>query len=1578
MTFIKKIKKHLSLILSLAMIFSLISSLDFEVVADTVAVETVVGDEYPLAVGNSLLKNPKVKVLTTSSSKFSFELSTQFASQVCDDFFQYLEDNNLSSDFNYDPDEMDDIETETNNLLNSLKAQLDIVSKPPYSSTSSQVEYSIKFAARSDDTSADATGFTFDTTAKETFTNDDNIIVGDYSISYDDLAKEYTLTFRYYDYALLLSPQNMTFSFECRFSNNSDTDASYNISYKGTTFVATRVDDNWKTPDVTDDDDYKIEKEVVDSDSVSVKYKVKVTAPEDKNLNGCTLKDIGPSNSVYSASKFRLDNVSMDDIPLTVAAYYNTLTGVFEYTFTAPSQTEAEFILEYYLGSDILQEFFTNGINISGVVNTAELWGDVENAPTKLADDTSDEVGFNASYISKDCVPDNNNSSKLKWTIKINTAFTHMSDAYLIDYISSENQKYTGNITVKYTAMNTMTYTLSGTTENAVISQINAKQTEMDTAKKASTYVTGDVCTVIYDSAAEKYGIVIPLTYTAEEGNTALGGTYEITYYTMLDESDHDTNVTSGGKIDALNDAFVVFNHMCVGDGVGNCDFSGTIKIDKSYEVSYDVYKKKPLPNTPYNAAAQVLTWQFDINRFGVAYDYIIIEDTLDLDMYAFTGDIADKKPIKAIKYDMNGIKAGEIVLEYEVYTGATDHNYYTISDDTIYFCITGISKDNYYLIDFPVKVVDAKFLSTETGMKAENISKASFQITGGAAATYNAAKAECSISNKLLEKRYVTDSYNYNDFTMQWTITANHNNVSIKDLVLTDTLPVGTTFVSVDSIEIGTDKVTAITGNSAAVGTMGVSWTVDNTTKNLNDYSTGNVEFEFDSVCKNKVIIVLTIKIDENFRRLEMAEYKNIEFQNFVKMIGKVTGTNNGIPYDEEISSSNGTVKSITANDKAYIKNSRIIKNGEISGSEVLWKAYINTDKVDLSGKFIWDDLRNYNYLEMCLDTPAVEAFALTVNADGTFTEGVKITDPAFEPFYLDYDGFKIAIPDDYATTPFVIKFITTITGKPNSALSNTLNICLTDDDVISDYKSADISTQSYDYKSGCDSSTKPKLVLTKIDIDNQVITAPVNFQLQYSRNNKDFFIKRITDNGIANFTNLPSDILLTLTEIGEPSGYIHSDEELYFVFLKNMTEAQYKQTQEYLDFSNKDKIIFSKYVNGKNAATARFVNLKAGETIIIDDIKLIKNFDDPNLTTMTDTDARDALLADVEFTLYTDDEYKTIFNTKSPVWSDLTSEAVVTFRNNLSGAGLSLNKIYYLKETKAPVGYNVSDDVYMCKVGPDGKVTYKLAADVDGDFTDICPGCLNNILLKTDITFKNKTTLNIELENTLFGLYNLNGTLFAMRGRTFTEYTDTNGDITFYDVPEGKYYIQEISLDVNGYLLNTRKFYVTVSNNNGVAEVDFDGDISLTVYNEPVSDPDTNTKPDPNPDPNPNPEPDPEPNPNPNPNPDPDPEPNPDPDPNSNNNPEPDPNNNSDNNKSPDNNTPNYKPHPNDIVTDEVSAGAGFEGSNNLIDDAYDLLITNTNFQKLCIIAIIILGNIYVAVSKSKKKNKGYSKVN
>ncbi len=197
---------------------------------------------------------------------------------------------------------------------------------------------------------------------------------------------------------------------------------------------------------------------------------------------------------------------------------------------------------------------------------------------------------------------------------------------------------------------------------------------------------------------------------------------------------------------------------------------------------------------------------------------------------------------------------------------------------------------------------------------------------------------------------------------------------------------------------------------------------------------------------------------------------------------------------------------------------------------------------------------------------------------------------------------------------------------------------------------------------------------------------------------------------------------------------------------------------------------------------------------------IKLIKTYDNKNLT--------DPLkLQNTEFALYDtckDGVLSDLVDTASPVWDEDAEKAVVSFEDITVPKEKA--EMYYLQETKAPEGYALSGNIYVCRVDTDGTVTYKIYK-AEEDFSAEFPKC-NNVSVRDIALVKADNEGKLFLEGAEFTLYKDYNCTSQIAKVT----TGEDGKAMFEDIPAGSYYMKETK-SPEGYLPNGVLYKVSVS---------------------------------------------------------------------------------------------------------------------------------------------------------------------
>jgi len=180
------------------------------------------------------------------------------------------------------------------------------------------------------------------------------------------------------------------------------------------------------------------------------------------------------------------------------------------------------------------------------------------------------------------------------------------------------------------------------------------------------------------------------------------------------------------------------------------------------------------------------------------------------------------------------------------------------------------------------------------------------------------------------------------------------------------------------------------------------------------------------------------------------------------------------------------------------------------------------------------------------------------------------------------------------------------------------------------------------------------------------------------------------------------------------------------------------------------------------------------SNESGMVQNIKLIKKFVDPSNGATMGQPAQGAL-----FALYKDADCTMPVITDVEAVRQKNGEYVVT----ITGSAVSKGNTYYLKETRAAVGFMINDTVYCCRVNADGTVDYKKLSEPDSAYSSEFPECINQkeiqALLITVVDKDTKLPIaDCKVEITKNG-----------SSEKWTAETDENGKIYLKDIPNGDY---------------------------------------------------------------------------------------------------------------------------------------------------------------------------------------------
>lgn len=185
---------------------------------------------------------------------------------------------------------------------------------------------------------------------------------------------------------------------------------------------------------------------------------------------------------------------------------------------------------------------------------------------------------------------------------------------------------------------------------------------------------------------------------------------------------------------------------------------------------------------------------------------------------------------------------------------------------------------------------------------------------------------------------------------------------------------------------------------------------------------------------------------------------------------------------------------------------------------------------------------------------------------------------------------------------------------------------------------------------------------------------------------------------------------------------------------------------------------------------------------------------------------DENDNPLEGAVFGIYSNADSKTPIATAATVM--VGDDAIVSFDAGLGGT-------YYIKETQAPEGYELSDKVYMAVVGADGTVTYGMVGSEDTSAAP--PVCKNSKSTHAHATIIKTDDKGAALEGAVFGIYSDEACGTPLTTETTAidndEASATNGKaiVSFATEFDNTYFIKEITAP-EGYTASDKVYKVIV----------------------------------------------------------------------------------------------------------------------------------------------------------------------
>ena len=1074
----------------------------------------------------------------------------------------------------------------------------------------------------------------------------------------------------------------------------------------------------WRDPSLPDtlDDNYTIDKSVVNKvgetnsvgDAMYVDYKLDLRAENDGDLRGKIVEDLLPEGLTVDSVTVGLNGAAESGIESGTTpgdGTYQTVTesgrAGFSYQFPdgAPLQ-RASLTIRAILTVEQYTEFMESG--------TGKLWNFTNQAflrdPDKdgpIAQTEEIKTDMEATFMTKDGTQRAYDGKYFDWEINVNTQFSHLSNAYIIDSISKNQHTYVDGEPIKITkgSAATVDMPLEKTTDANLTDKVytdltNALLQNSDKALLNSLEtLTNNGSKAIYYESGDAQIMIIPF-------DKYENAKVKINYATLLKEPDKVTP-----SLNLSNKVKMIWSHYWYGNGIGKSDFNVNIDIDKGVAGNYDIVQK----TADFQKDSGTMDWVFKINHYQKnAEEVRIVEDLKAQNMSLV--DPADPSKNWTCK-DQND----KTVTIHNSLSQGTPYYVYDNADEKLTFYFGNLTPDKYYELRLHTNV-DGQ-MAQVTDDKSSVSNKATVLTKDNGADVEHTTEAKQDVDNTIIQK--VNTGYDQATHQVKWTITVNQNKLPITGSTVTDVFNTADmTFLNVDAIRKDGMAFTLDKDNrTASKNGQTIVWSADD-----------NPVFTF----KNQTNDESIYEIDVTTQLTAAFINKNLttNAENNVVNTAVLRGLVKGMPIRDSKDVSQ-TDNKVSDDATAPIATTALNKHGQYdSGTQIItWTAAFNGGQAAMKGRVITEDLSANPILELKHRDP---------KTGGLLTDPVKVYEGKWEngkivkandtPVIKDRSeftdvadqGFKFTVPDKYANTILIFEFDTYITNSASGAdVRNTIKLeplsgvnkgeedSSTADGLdyfdIDEYASISVGPYIKVKKTSSSQDTSGK---NQIKLGGATFTLTEYVADEASSNYDNAVWKpssvadktRITnDDGQASFVNLiPTAALYKLEETKAPGGYA-------------IDNTQDSPKVYYFRFVNKGA--FEAGTSKRSNVSISNGTTSSNETVLEINRTVLKgfSFDRTNTPTgkleFTKTDANGTGIQDVEFTLVRDDK-----KVKDQTATS-NENGKVTFEKLDPGT-------YTLKETSAPDQYLLGSDRKVT-VDENGTATIAAGDGLTGDTT-------------------------------------------------------------------------------------------------------------------------------------------------------------------------------------------------------------------------------------------------------------------
>lgn len=916
-------------------------------------------------------------------------------------------------------------------------------------------------------------------------------------------------------------------------------------------------------PDGPSAPDYSVTKEAAASaDAPYIDYVIEANANKTgQTLSEMILEDVIPLEmEVISVKR---DGTELTEGNKFTETTYRIADGKLLYQFPAAVEGQAPVVsARFEIRMALTQDAYKSaGAGISkNIENTAYLRQ--KDGQTEAAHSDKIPTSINIQRLQKDGHREGLNGLRYSWTLDVNTKFSELTGAYIADTICWDDHMYDASAGIQVYNENGRLMSVLSINKRDGSGPGYSELTKDNISAVANGETTPFYYT--YEENGKTYAVLI-IPYGEELQNQRL----KLKYYTNVNiggmsvEEWQDQN--SGGAITLTNNAKFLWNRYIYGNDQGGDDFNCEVDIKKDVTETISLGTKAA---GSYDEATRLMRWTFTVNGYGANMSGLTIEDILNLGSY----ELNDQESVKVTykKYDRDSGKS-ELLTMSKDSTGQEPYYSLDPASGKMIIYMGDIDKSEYFEIFLDVRVMAPSIMSNQGDAAGTLFNKAVIKANVNGNNKENDLTADKTIPNTLIKKETV-GSYDYSSREITWRTTADMNHIPVTGMVLTDTLPVGSSFSELSKVTlvredgstedgIITVSPTGITGgctvkfgNEVKI-TLAITEVADPSNKyrqdaavfRFTDGSSAEKEYSHSFILEYK-----TKYTDENYLKEIFRANTKIEAVNSVRLDGNVRGT--------------AVTTRAAADAVLYIKNNKISKEGTYNKEEGLihWAIKVNESKTNLAGMKIVDEIGSQ---PLEIDDESVDISE--INSDGSAvllnSSRKGSTASAFgSELVVSADNISYQIPDGYGNKTLLLEFDTALTENAKKGqISNQAKLM----DKDTEYQSSDMSdggyTGDFDMDEYVKSAKKPVFQIFKTSANDDTATKKLplaggGFTLEaytasgdgYSRNGAyDKSAKTGTDGKIT-FVNLKWDTVYRLVENQAPAGYQSDAKVKYYIF--------------------------------------------------------------------------------------------------------------------------------------------------------------------------------------------------------------------------------------------------------------------------------------------------------------------------------------------------------------------------------------------------------------------------------------------